>query len=296
MKKRPQVLLLGNGINRGFGGIEWGQLLSSISVRHDVKQGDLVCPMPLQVMLLTNNSIKEAMRENKTLLFGSVSEEAHMRVLKQLLSFGFDDILTTNYSYELELASLGTEKASEGQIKKLSQHTDAVAHVDNKYLLHSFNCTDRLGASSRIWHIHGEARKPDSMIIGHYYYAFLLNRIIQYIDQNTYRYHRILSGDLELDVKSWIDSFILGDVYILGFGFDYSEFDLWWLLNRKARELTPHGQVYFFEPITDGFDEKVDLLKLLGVKCINCGIEKSKCDYVRFYQIALSSIEKIIRS
>ena len=34
----------------------------------------------------------------------------------------------------------------------------------------------------------------------------------------------------------WLDSFVLGNVNILGLGMDFSELDLWWLLNRKKRE------------------------------------------------------------
>ena len=63
-----------------------------------------------------------------------------------------------------------------------------------------------------------------------------------------------------------MDAFILGDVYILGFGFDLSEFDLWWLLNRKFNEKADHGHVYYLEPKSPVLDEKLELLKLLEVE------------------------------
>lgn len=100
-------------------------------------------------------------------------------------------------------------------------------------------------------------------------------------------------------IRSWIDSFILGDVYILGFGMNFSEFDMWWLLNRKKREKAQHGRVYFYEPGCGGFGEKEELLKLLDVEVIHCGIpnpqgsnaEKDR-QFRLFYQCAIEDIQK----
>lgn len=289
MIKKPQVLLLGNGINRNHGGIPWEELLKDISVREDLPD-KMTSPMPLQAMLRTNDDIKTAMRNKKETLFGTVNPGIHEDLLCRILETKFDEILTTNYSYELEIAAIGGGVASENQIKKLTRHTNAVARTESKYLLHSYNGLDYGGKENRIWHIHGEARKPDSMIIGHYYYANQLARIIQYIKDNERRYLKAEQQGETPEIRSWIDAFILGDVYVLGFGFDLSEFDLWWLLNRKSRERVQHGKTYFFEAQTEKFNEKVELLRLLDVAPIDCGFTKPVCDYPYFYKAALDSI------
>ena len=139
------------------------------------------------------------------------------------------------------------------------------------------------------------------MILGHYYYANLLGRMFKYAAENENRYESTARDGKETTINSWLDAFILGDVYVLGFTFDVSEFDLWWLLNRKLREKAPHGKVYFFEPYCDGFCERIELLKLLDVKHVDCGIKKpDQSDplksekYRRFYDDALIMIRRMI--
>ena len=84
-----------------------------------------------------------------------------------------------------------------------------------------------------IFHIHGEALKPDSVILGHYFYGTLLFSYDNYLTRRApQQCYRMEGGHL----LSWLDYFILGDVYTLGFGFDTAEIDLWWLLCRKKRE------------------------------------------------------------
>lgn len=264
-----QILLLGNGIVRGENGTGWCELLDSFSERPDEKAEKLLIPMPLRAVYLTNDSIRGRLRDRKGDFFGDLRDPEIRSRLRKLLSLGFDDILTTNYSYELEMAVKGTETLSENTIKEFSKNIIPGKRAETKYLLSTCNFVPNADEIYRIWHIHGEARKPDSMILGHYYYAFLLKRIMEYLDSRADDY-RELSKDAELNVKSWLDEFILGDIYILGFGMDFSEFDLWWLLNRKKREKADHGKVWFYTPIskTEEERERYELLKLLDVNVV----------------------------
>ena len=122
--------------------------------------------------------------------------------------------------------------------------------------------------------IHGEARKPDSMIIGNYYYGKLLRRCVERLDgdfSNENPHQRSRTGRSKTDyfkinksqnrpikVGSWIDAFVLGDVYVLGFGLDFSEVDIWWLLEYKANHTDLCGNTYYFNP-----------KKEVSGKCIN---------------------------
>lgn len=310
MRKYPQVLLLGNGLNRAYGGISWGNLLKEISRRDDLPLDELKSPMPLQAILVTNNDIKGALKKCEKSMYGSIETKEQEQALQKLLGIGFDHILTTNYSYELEMACRKDNKITSNYLKSISKHTSSAKKVEPKYLLHTYNECHYENICNKIWHIHGEARKPDSMILGHYYYATLLCKIKSEVDNKGNMYQRNQLEGMPNKINSWMDAFILGDVYVLGFGYELSEFDLWWLLNRKFNERASTGKVYYFEPKPAVLDEKIELLKVLGVKVIDCDITlpkdpgedaseeekdqyRKECNeaYGKFYQLALEKIE-----
>lgn len=295
----PNVLLLGNGINLAYGGISWKELLKGINVRDDLDIDHLTLPMPLQAILLSNNCLKDAMKENNGCFCGEIKTEEQMKVLQELLSFGFDDILTTNYSYELEAAATGREKVSFQYVSRKQDKTSAVTKAESKFMFHTFNHVDFNNVENRIWHIHGESRKPDSMILGHYWYGNMLSRMKSLSDSGKDTFYQKQQTGVEQTYESWLDSFIMGNVYVLGFGFDPSEIDLWWLLNRKKREKAQTGKLYFYEMKSEKSYEKVELMRLLGAEPINFGMIKPEKEnlkrdqiYKDFYSMTLADIRK----
>ena len=297
----PQVLLLGNGLNRTYGGNSWGKLLSVICEDEDLKEKTLYCPYPLQAILVTRDHVKTAIKNHKDEFYGQVNLSLSFQ-LHRLLEAGFDDILTTNYSYELESSAVGKNSTSDYILKKYSKNIIEGKNVESKYLISSCQMIKFKDVNNRIWHIHGEARKPNSMILGHYYYASLLHKMMEFLTNRKNDYQIKQKDNKPQSIKSWLDSFILGDVYILGFGMDFCEIDLWWLINRKKRENAKVGKIYFYTPIEKEFDEKLELLKLMGVEIIsfNCEIDISNSDlkdiqYDVFYQKAISNIIKKVQ-
>ena len=304
----PKVLLLGHGPCRSCGGVSWNEFLRMLARKEEIQSGkcsveSLNCPEPLKAILVTDDHVDVALKDYWEAYQPKI--EGDISLFQNILSSGFDDILTTNYTYELEQVALFPGKISKSKIKAMMRHTEGSKKAEGKYLLHTYNEVVVNGHQNRIWHIHGEARKPDSTILGHYYYGNLLCKIKEELSKRRY--------DKACECKSWIDSFVLGDVYILGFGFGLSEFDLWWLLNRKAREKTKVGKVYFYEPEPAGFSEKQELLRLLRctsngeplVHIRNCGfrnemiltaenekIERLAGNYEDFYRTALEDIRK----
>ena len=289
--------MLGNGLNRVYGGNSWTDLIGKIAVRKDFPT-KLTCPYPLQAVLATNDHVKKAMVDFRNDFFGSTSAELREQIQK-LLALNFDDVLTTNYSYEIEASATSKDTLSENYLKKTCQNVVDGEKAEPKYLIHTCQAIPFNGHTNRIWHIHGEARKPNSMILGQYYYATLLYKMVDFAQKrrDNYQYHQ--KENTPQTIRSWIDSFILGDVYILGFGMDFSEIDLWWLLNRKKRERANHGCVYYYSPGGEGFDEKEELLKQLGVQVIHCGIptpegtdEEKNLQFRKFYQHAINDIKE----
>lgn len=309
----PQVLFLGNGINRAYDGGSWKNLLSQICVRDDIDINRLTSPMPLQAILVTDNDIQNALKKHHKDLYGRIGSDAQKEVLLQILTSGFDHIITTNYSYELEMAGIGKSEITDYTLKHLMRSSIPSEKADTKYCIRTYNEVMFERKKNKIWHIHGEARKPSSIILGHYYYGNLFFKIREYIRNRHNTYKKLQENQENIKINSWIDAFILGDVYILGFGYDLSEFDLWWLLERKESEKADTGKIHFFTPEPYDVDEKLLLLKTHRcVEIEHCGIQlppkpaetatsdekeqyTKQCNdlYHKFYPLALERINKV---
>ena len=291
----PQLLLLGNGLNRAYNNGSWNDMLRAITHREDLP-ANLNSPMPLQAILASNDHLSTELHtlEFAQTWYGSLNNADQKAMYNKLLDLPATDILTTNYSYELETAALGCNTVTEKQIKKLAHHTEQVSRCESRGRFFTYN---QLPNDKRVWHIHGEARPPDSMVLGHYFYGNTVARMKAYLEQYGGLYSHYQKQGQDKPLRSWLDAFIMGDVYVLGFGFDLSEFDLWWLLNRKKLEKADHGKVYFYQPCTAGFDKKLELLKLMDVEILDCGFAESgdsPCDYKAFYNAAIQDIQERI--
>lgn len=304
---RPQVLLLGNGVNRAFGGGSWGQLIRDISCNEALPPDcTLHLPMPLRAILVTGDTVGVRLREAGEILYGKLGDPGHAEMLRRLLELNFDHILTTNFSYELEAAAQPDLRLSDAALRQLMRHTDGCRQAEAKYLFYTYALPEWKGRRTPVWHVHGEGRKPDSMILGHYYYANLLEKITAYVRQEGPRYRRETERGGIPRIRSWADAFLFGDVYVLGFGFDVSEFDLWWLLNRKKRERVETGRTWFFAPAEraeaeGGVNEKEELLRVLGAEVRHCDmiradgtpIERS-LGFRAFYERAMDEIAALM--
>ena len=125
---------------------------------------------------------------------------------------------------------------------------------------------------------------------------------MRYLANKGNLYKVLQDSEKEIYIKSWIDAFILGDVYIVGYGLDWSEMDLWWLINRKANEKAEHGDIHFYEPNSDGtteIDECLELIKIFsgkngGVHDMGISIPTEKDEqnaaYIQFYNKAIEDI------
>lgn len=299
MKKgKPKVLLLGNGINRAFNSDSWDDLLNSVDKRADRYDiGGYRCPETLKAILITGDNVDKALQDQKERLgnLGTEKPEKQMQLLRRLLNAGFDEILTTNYSYELETAALGQDRVNERSLRRMQGHTDEVKRCETNLMLHTYNSVPYGDRGQRIWHVHGEARKPDSMILGAYYYGNLLGKMIG-LNKKRGNFYSLPQPSGELPkIRSWTDAFILGDVYILGFGMGFAESDMWWLLNRKKREGGSVGKTFFYElNHKDGVNRaKLDLLKLMNVEVIRESVSGN--DWQSVYEWAVGDIEKRLK-
>lgn len=293
--KIPQVLLLGNGLNKAYQGASWNELIESIWVNKRITS-NAICdaPFPLQAVIATDDSIDEKLKEKPDSFYGVKSIDEIRAPIEQLLGIGFDHILTTNYSYEIERVACPLVDRDGRYCKKLTAHTGACKNAETRYLLHTYNQLPYGDFINKVWHIHGEMRKPQSVVLGHYYYGKLLGKYMAELDKRGNQQKIRQEKYLPPIMDSWIDAFIMGDVYVLGFGYDFSEMDMWWLLNRKKRENARHGKVVFYEP-SFGKELKLSMLDTYGVQTEDLGFRAQGPNYKAFYAAAIDDIRKCVK-
>lgn len=281
----PKVLLTGNGINRAFKDEDWDKLLKDMAseeIRNNWEQiKDL--PYPLKVVAATDNHVDTQIKASaKNMIQISNSEEKNS-LINQILECNFDAILTTNYTYEIEQAWNPEFHIQLGKASKYRHKTCKDKSKDETLRLYQYlQVNDDMPP---IWHIHGEAAKPDSVILGHYYYGKLLSRIQTYTAETIRRYLIKAKHQEEFYPRSWVDYLLFGDVYILGQGLDFSEMDLWWLLECKKRHQL--GKVYWCTK--DCKDGPLQLAKAYGVEVIKQYKEIS--EYEKYYAKVLEELK-----
>ena len=229
------VLLVGNGINRTTENNEnWDGLLEVLSNKVDLpkekKNGyfPLIFYENIYLYGMKNKKIKNE-HELKTAVKETLDKFRFTELHEKIVNSGFGNILTTNYDYTLENSVGGLNKAKiTSEIK------------ETRYSL--FRRKEINGVN--IWHIHGELgrrRASETIMLGQEQYGGYMQHMRNYIisgrdELKSVRY-RMENGDKKIkDIKSWVDLFFSKDIYIYGFGLDFSEYPLWWLLSFRHRK------------------------------------------------------------
>ncbi|MDD7288826.1 MAG: hypothetical protein PUH00_03795 [Clostridiales bacterium] len=294
--RRPQVLLLGNGLNRVYGGASWAGLLEKINRTAFTPEQVKGIPLPMQAVLLSEDHVDDSLKDLRQELTQCQLHPWLGIQLRRLLSMPFDCILTPNFTYELECAADPDFLRAPGRVRRYQRHTEAVPRAERRFMLHTYYELPTGRGTVPLFHVHGEARKPDSVILGHYFYGNLLFCYDDYLTHRApERHYRMGRHPQGMPVLSWLDYFILGDVYSLGFGFDTSEMDLWWLLCRKKRELAAHGELYFIEPARRSSETKIAMLRAYNARHLSLGMgELEGPEYQRFYEKAIQEIGRMV--
>ena len=263
---RPQILLIGNGLEYDSGQVSWGKLVDNLTVSDcmpisEAEKRDVPFPLLYETIVLQKpipsvlgiEDIKKIEKRLKAEMLKLKNDSN--KLLDRLPELGADHVLTTNYSYCLEKAFFpdkdfrksGTRTAARFNLLPLN---DKGKLPNEKYRLHSgYLAANKDGSPAGLWHIHGECHASSGIVIGHDRYGRLLKRMIDCCSSINY-------GDLSKEgklhtFKSWPELFLFGDVYVIGFGYAQCEFDLWWLLRRKQRERNGDGKVYFYDKAVD---------------------------------------------
>lgn len=269
ISKKHNVVLFGNGICLSIGMDSCDSIIEQIRKENNPSADPKIMrdlPFPQQIVVATNDHVDENMKRLTQDMINIEYSENDTLFLKELLANAPDVILTANYSTELETAAYGkfTQYTYSKNITKAFDLRSTAENLGlNKYTPIMINDTEK-----QVWHIHGNAMKPKSIVMGHYYYGKLLREIQEYIPNLIRRYQAALKSENHImQIRSWIDYFMICDVHILGFSMYPAETDLWWLLCCKKRHC-PNSKVCFYEPDEKNIKNsgKELLMKAYGVE------------------------------
>lgn len=245
-------------------------------------------PYSMQIVAATGDKVEDSAKMVcKGMVKDGIGDE-QKEMLSELSKIPMDTMLTTNYSYEIEQAVTGKV----GEIKRNSwaHSTSEKKTEESKWLQRYSLVTDADGYEHTIWHIHGEATAPNYMVMGHYYYGKLIGYISDYLPKFLRRYRNAMKNGKEYKKVSWVDYFLLDDVYMFGLGMDPSESDLWYLLSVKKRRF-PETKVYFFTP-DDRRDDILMMLSTYGVEIIETSLSNEKGKYKKYYHETIDVLKE----
>jgi hypothetical protein len=289
------TVLFGNGINRvSDNAVSWEDLLDSIKGSNVFDNGDLPNTMVYERIFMQQHVAIKSEKADELKIKNQIAEAMQSQgsnvVFELLASLDVEHYLTTNYDYAFEKTlSTPPEKLSTEEVYSLRRKRNYSTISGNKYL----------------WNIHGEIDHPKSIMLGLDHYCGSVSKIDSYV-KGTYKHTvegkivDVASMQEKLKSKSycltsWVDLFFSSNVHIVGLSLDYSEIDLWWVLNKRARfaiDGLVSNKIYFYTNHMD--EDKMGLLKSFNVEVVTTNVINN--DYIGMYKSSISKIPSKTKS
>jgi hypothetical protein len=285
------TILFGNGLNRiSNNSVSWDHLLETIKGVNSFKNKSLPNTMVYERIFMERHSKKSNHNDDEMAIKNSIacvmkSQETN-EIYSYLAEMDVSNYLTTNYDYAFE-------KALELIINPLRLSTEDIYSLRRKRKYET-DFGDKF-----LWNIHGEIDHPKSIMLGLDHYCGSVSKIDSYIKGN---YKHISEGEvvtvepMKSKIKdniycttSWVDLFFSTNVHILGLSLDYSETDIWWLLNKRARFAVDgliNNKIYFHVNKID--EEMAGLLKSFYVDVVVTELDNKK--YKQMYKSMLNKV------
>lgn len=312
-------VLFGNGFNQlCTGNPSWSQLLEIAS---KTKLGLMEITPTMQYeytfldylsQLKEKDTVSKSEFQYKCNLAECLKNLEHHHLYDELRSCGASLFLTTNYDYNLFVRD-------DINFKKIEQDKS-----EKVYSIHRWYKTKTGDKDIVVYPFHGEIRFPKTIELGFDHYCGSIGKIDRYV-KGSYDFssdpgNNLLSISRRLDndkifrlsefkmldhgipnILSWIDAFFFTNLHIIGFGLNFSEIDVWWLLDRRARiAAEPVGKItnkiyYYPTDLPKDYDEtttaKHNLLEKCGVEVVNVH-KKKYTEYIEVYQEQLRNLKK----
>ena len=217
----------------------------------------------------------------------------------RIMSLPVNTYFTTNYDYALEQSVNPDFKR-----QPTTQETT--------YSRMRFQTVKVGGTDKKVYHIHGEVKAPNSICLGFEHYSGTLEKMRSdlvrstkdknnNLDEHEYHLKDVMTG-VELPDLCWYLKFFSEDIYILGFNIDFSEQDLWWLIDYRYRQMRYKklpiiNHVYFID-VDKPEDRETTNIKARNTALSQFGVEVkiAKGDsYSERYNWAIEWIEKNLK-
>lgn len=296
------TILFGNGINRLIPtNISWSQLLDKIKGTNKFKDDILPNTMIYERIVLQRlTKTKDILQDEfdvKSDIANLLADIIANEVYLELFNLRAQHYITTNYDYGFVTSILS--------LPEILLPIEEYSTEDVYSIRRLKRIKNSKEAEKNIWQIHGEIRKPATIMLGLDHYCGSIGKIDNYIKGN-YRYisdgKEIIESSIEQKFKdssfnnsSWIELFFTSNIHILGFTFDFSEIDLWWVLNKRARMMKSNSlslkiknEIHFYCNEID--DQKKALFESMNVTVHVIKLPTGSDIYVRNYRHLISLI------
>ncbi|WP_295763015.1 SIR2 family protein [Undibacterium sp.] len=287
------TVFFGNGLNRiSKTSVSWEYLLNSLKGDKIFPNKDLPNTMVYERIFMEKLIGNESQKSNELLIKNGIADAMKSQdsneLFELLANMDFENYLTTNYDYAFEKA-----------IKKVTDCDPEKLSTEDIYSLRRKRAYGETKKAKYLWNIHGEIEHPKSIMLGLDHYCGSVSKIDSYV-KGTYKYlantHlKVVPSMIEKLKKkefcytAWVDLFFSSNIHIIGFTLDYSETDIWWLLNKRARFATNglvKNKIFFY---ADALDEaKHQLLTAFGVEVVIIPTENK--NYKKMYETAINKM------
>lgn len=281
-----KTIFFGNGINLvSNANVSWNNLLRSVSsctfkyppytLQYEdtyVKYSKITYP-------------KKSKEYNLKLCYLSPIKKIISNSLYRLLAGKkVNNFITTNYDVTLDR-----------EFNALNYTRDTSVNTSERvYSIRRLHRFIKGNVEKNVWYAHGEENYPKSIMLGYDQYCGAIGLLNNYLKGNyklDSMVKRINEGNTQ--IHSWIDLFFFTDVHIFAFGLDYSEMDIWWILNRRKRMLVENklinslpNKIYFY--MNDLDPEKAKLLKDFDVIVVRVNVSRNNYNFA--YQQIINNI------
>lgn len=272
------TIFFGNGLNLLHkDNLTWSQILDNLKASMPFLSDQLPNTMTYERIVIDHSrgqsnvrSVEFELKRKLALQFEHIFPTP---LYSQLFHLDAQNYITTNYDY----AFLAAIKSNlEVSIQEYS--------TEDVYSIRRCKEVSAPGLASKyFWQIHGEIKKPATIMLGLDHYCGAIGKIDAYV-KGFYKYRQQQRDVLERSIEdkfehssfsnsSWVELFFHSNIHILAFSLDYTETDLWWILNRRARLMNDSNfrhqiknHIYFY---CDQIDrQKEDLLRSFHVEPI----------------------------
>lgn len=295
-----QAILFGNGFNRITNEkCSWDDILAS-KVDKDLR--DISYTLQYESAYL--KEYQDNSKSNDETLFKEdivkgIKSDFTNNIYDLLADSPVKNFITTNYNTTLDNVLLKRGFTPDKNDKSIEK----IYSIRRK---HKF---DKERETKEVWYAHGEVSNTKSIMLGYDHYCGSLAKINDYI-KGKYDYpgtkDKVPSIEQKLELwknekveelhnvlKSWIDLFFFTDLHIIGLGLDFSETDIWWILNKRKRLIADRkveelpNKIHFY--MTEDDLKKRILLECFGVEVIDLYSIKDR-NYEQKYYDAIKSV------